>query len=379
MTKNSVVVVGCIFVILLSASSTQAADASKTLKDAVNSKSYILVDPAESWPYPGGLLVTLPNAKTATFIDIPQALKPTATSEAADFLARSKTSKFTLSAILTGMASIITGNPGAGFGHSSNTKVDQINATVTKITFQDAQGIVRSHDDVKGTVRNWLNSGYEVMVVGVAATTNKISVTTNSSTNLDISFNGSTVSKCSDSSGDSNKSNSSANNSDSSGSGTSGSSSAGSGASSGTQSGANSGQNSPSSNGTNSGSGSSAASPQSKSSPSSSLPGGELHLCISGSSSVALNSDKPLVFAVAAYRAQFVKDANGTIVKDASGQNDVDLQPAFSLPPGGQAENTEAGKKCPSGQNPNECKVSVKVASAVPSHWTKALWGEPIK
>src|SRR5208283_503251 len=167
-------------------------------------------------------LVILPNGKTATFIDVPQGAKPSATSETADFLAQSKAKKFSLSAILTGMASIIIGNPGAGFGHFSNTKVDQINASVSKITFQDAQGIIKAHDDVKKTVRDWLHSGYEVMVVGMAATTDKISVTTSSSTNLDLAFNGSVVSKCSDASGDSNKTNSSGNNSNSTGSGTGG-------------------------------------------------------------------------------------------------------------------------------------------------------------
>jgi hypothetical protein len=382
MAKNSLVVVGCISAMFMLAFPCRAADATKTLKEALNSRSYILLDPAESWPYAGGLLVIKPNAKTATFIDIPQAAKPSATSETNAFLAQSKSAKFTLNAVLTGLASLITGNPGAGFGHSSSTKVDQISGTVSKITFGDAQKVIKSHDDIATTVRSWMNSGYQVMVVGLTVSTEKISVATNSTTNLDLAFNGSVVSKCSDASGDSTKSNS-AGSTNSSGGGTSGSSNAGAGAGATTPTSASSGQNPPSSTGANSSQqGSSAGSPQSsapKTSSSSSGPGGELHMCISGSSSVSLNSDKPLIFAVAAYRAEFVKDASGTIEKDASGLDNIDLQPAFSISPGGQAENSDAEKKCVAGQDPGECSVSVKVAAGVPTKWTSKHWGERIE
>jgi len=103
-------------------------------------------------------------------------------------------------------------------------------------------------------------------------------------------------------------------------------------------------------------------------------------MCLAPSSSVSLDSDKPLVFAVAAYRAVFVKDpTTGNIVKDATGQDDIDLQPAYTVSPGGQAENSDAKEKCPPGQKPNECVLSVKVAEAVPSNWIEKHWGEPIK
>lgn len=381
MAKNSLVVVGCISAMLMLAFPCRAADATKTLKEALNSRSYILLDPAESWPYAGGLLVIKPNAKTATFIDVPQAAKPSATSETNAFLAQSKSGKFTLSAVLTGLASLITGNPGAGFGHSSSTKVDQISGTVSKITFEDARKVIKSHDDIAATVRSWMNGGYQVMVVGLTVSTEKISVATNSTTNLDLAFNGSVVSKCTDDSGDSTKSNS-AGSTNSSGGGTKGSSNPAAGAGATTPPGASSGQNPPNSTGANPSQGGSAGSPQSsapKTSSSSSGPGGELHMCISRSSSVSLNSDKPLIFAVAAYRAEFVKDASGAIEKDASGLDSIDLQPAFSISPGGQAENSEAEKKCAAGQDPSECSVSVKVAAGVPSQWTSKYWGERIE
>lgn len=370
MNKHSVVVSLCVFGMLFPPPKIYGADANKTLKEAVNSKSFILVNPAESWPYPGGLLVIPPKAKSATFIDLPKSVtRPDTAPASAAFLAQSKQKKFTIGAILTGLASIITGNPGGVFGHSSNSKVDQINSTGSKIIYDDARNLIRG-DAVQGRVLQWLHvPGQQVMVVAVVLNTKKISVSTDSSTNLDLAFNGSSVSKCSQTSEASNSATSSPGkdsaNSDSGGSktntstndkGTSGSSSV-----------AKDKASQPSAAGANS----STADSQTKSpSTTPSLPGGELHVCLSGNSSVTLDSDQPLVFAVAAYRAQIV---------NTNGKEEVDLQPAYSLTPGGEAESNEVKRKCPAGQDPNECAVSVKVAATVPSHWTKVAWGEPIK
>src|SRR5258708_35290454 len=103
MTKSALVALLAALVVGFSTLSVgQTEKTNKDLKTVLNSKSYILVSPAESWLYPGGFLVS--TGKTTTFIDLPTAVtKPDSKTVSVDFAAEQTTKKFSIGAILTGL------------------------------------------------------------------------------------------------------------------------------------------------------------------------------------------------------------------------------------------------------------------------------------
>ena len=114
------------------------------------------------------------------------------------FAATKKTSKFSLSAVLTGMAALIGGNPGIGLGHSKTATFQQLVAKGTRVELPQIQDLLKN-SMIKDTLRGWLETkGQRVFIAGNVLTTTEYSVNVDSSTNIDASFNGSVVSKCND-------------------------------------------------------------------------------------------------------------------------------------------------------------------------------------
>src|ERR1019366_6393041 len=171
------------------------SDATTHLKQVLNTKGYMLASPAISWPYAGGFLVATKDG--ATFIDLPSNIeRPKGLPAQADFPAVTQSSKFSLTAVLTGMAALIGGNPGVGFGHSKNFTFQELKAQGQRITFEQAGDILKDAG-VNAQVSKWLsNPKQQVYIVGVVLTTSELSAKSDSATNIDLSFNGSPVSKC---------------------------------------------------------------------------------------------------------------------------------------------------------------------------------------
>jgi hypothetical protein len=339
-----------------------AGDSStKPLKTVLNSKGYMLADPAINYPYPGGFLVA--NNKSTSFIDLPSNISTPSTQDVtADFFAEKQNKKFSLTAILTGMAALIGGNPGAGFGHTSNLTFQELKATGARITYAQALSIL-NNENAQSTLNKWLSTkNTRVFIIASVLKTNKLSISTDSAWNGDLSFNGSPVSKCADASSGS-SSNSSSNSGSGSSNSTGGGSSNSSSASQATSgnSGAQ-GSNSPSSpSGASSNSGgsnqnSNSSNSSTATSNSSSQPGGELHLCISNSTTVSMNSDGPLVFAASAYE----------ITKDkATGALNID--PILGNSPSGTFEEQVISQK----KNPTQGNNILKKLN---SEWQKQSW-----
>lgn len=167
------------------------------LKKVLNSKGYILSDPAQNWAYPGGFLVT--TDKQTAFIELPSDVsKPITSVISADFLKEDVRKKFSLGAILSGMTSLIRGNPGLGLGHSRSMVFAELAATGEKIEYGQAQDLVKQQT-ISDTVKQWLKTpGRQVMIVSAVLMTKKLSITTNATTNVDITYNGNILSHCSD-------------------------------------------------------------------------------------------------------------------------------------------------------------------------------------
>src|SRR5664280_2261971 len=139
---------------LLAIASCFGSDNTAPLKKVLNSKGYVLANPATSWPYAGGFLVA--NKKSATFIDLPSAIeRPKAKDGTADFMAESGNSSFSVGAILTGMLSVIGGSPGGNVSHAANQSFHELKATGSKITLEQA-GDLLDKPQVKAAVAKWL-------------------------------------------------------------------------------------------------------------------------------------------------------------------------------------------------------------------------------
>jgi hypothetical protein len=325
------------FIVLSSSAATDNSNA--PLKKVLNSKGYFLGSPATNWPYAGGFIVTL--GKSANFVDLPSTIqKPETQSGIVDFMAEKKTSGFSLSAVLTGMQALIGGNPGGGIGHQSNLTFQELKAQGSKINLGQANDILKN-SDVKAQIDKWLHTpNQQVFIIGETLSTTEISVSSSSTWNGDLSFNGSPVSKCNDTT--SSKDSASKTTSTSS-NGAGGASSAPSDSTSKAASGAPKN--------------SSPASKSSKSSATPTTPGGELHLCTNGSNTITMKTDTPLVFAVGAYKVIRSKGA-------AAG--DFELQPVFVTTGGGTlAEDSDARKNL---------AHSAKLAEAVSTTWGREAW-----
>ena len=267
------------------------ADSSmEPLRQVLNSKNYWLVNPAISWPYPGGFVVS--TSRSTTFVDLPVA-HPDAKPITVAFAATKKTNKFSLSAILTGMAALIGGNPGIGLGHSKTTTFQQVVAKGSRIELPQIHALL-NNTTIKESLKGWLNTkGQRVFIAGNVLTTTQYSVNVDSSTNIDASFNGSVVSKCSDANAgqDPSSKNGKASSNDTPASTTVDTSKSSTTSSS---------KATKTVNKSNSTKGASTSSSP-PATDATGQPGGELHVCLSSSNAITLKTDVPLVFAIGAY------------------------------------------------------------------------------
>jgi hypothetical protein len=308
------------------------SDATTQLKQVLNSKGYILVSPATDWPYAGGFLVAVKDS--ATFIDLPSNIgRPNSLPATADFPALKQTSRFSLTAVLTGMAALIGGNPGAGFGHTRTFDFKELKAQGKRITYEQAGDILKD-TGVMAQVGKWLSDPkQQVYIVGVVLTTSELSASTDSATHVDLSFNGSPVSTCTSSSSPAKPSTGS----NSTSSAPSAAGPAGSGSANTAKKAAN--KSKTSTNPT--------ASTAATAAPSASSPGGELHFCNSSNNAITMKTDTPLVFGAAAYK-----------VTSAGGK--LELQPYFSVA-AGSIESTQATDY-------------PKKVGTIPLQWKKEAW-----
>ena len=314
-----------------------------------NSRGFFLADPAEDWTYVGGFLVAAKNQ--ATFYDLPGSVTKPATQKArASFYAEDHTHKFSLKVVLTGLDAIIGGNPGGGFGVNSNLILKQIDAEglrasplVLQLTLKDPQ--------IEPIVKDWLKDhGTRVYIVGLTLQTKNLSIQSDSSGNLDLSFNGNPASTCPDSSTPSNKDNGSNSNQPAAkppagpqkGPGPSASALTASSESEGMQSTAGQSQGA---------------------SPSSNRPGGELHVCVTKSNKVTLTNDNPLVFAAGGFEVTL----KGT---------ELHMSPIMSVPKNDSGFNEYYNYTTGTGlaPAPEFTKPQVKTASELAPNWTRAQW-----
>jgi hypothetical protein len=311
--------VACCLLLIPSCATAQQTNAA--LKSTLNSKGYILASPAESWPYPGGFL--LANKKSTTFIDLPGDVeRPTTEPSHADFMAEQHRGRTGISVILTGLVSLIGGNPGVTFTNTNNVTFKELSADGTRIKYQQAAMILDS-PRVKDQVNEWMKSGLQVYIIANVLTTKKISIASDSNTAIGISFNGSSASKCDEVSASSSEA-SSNNKAKSKDPGTSGSDKNGKSTESAPpsdttdakkDSGA-SDKNTPASNAPSKPSADTTAGGKKDSSGNtadkgSTSPGGELHFCHGVANTVTMNTDQPLVFAAAAFQVD--RDKSGKL------------------------------------------------------------------
>lgn len=320
----------------------------------LNQKGFNLVDPAESWIYPGGLVVA--NKKNATFVALPAGLTPpTPTAGTADFAQQTANSSFNLSAILSGFTAILGGNPGVKFAHDSKSTLKEIKATSALITDDDARAIIQN-STVMNRIKEWLAvKGTTVYVVHSTLLTKDFSLTKSSTWGGDLTFNGSTPPDCS--ANGSSSASSTAAGTTTGGNTPSNSTSGGTSANGSTSSGGSSG-------GKSSGGSSSANSSGATSNSGSSSPGGTLHLCKSSDNTISMSTDIPLVFAASA----------NSIGKNSDGTLNV-YPVVVTLPVGSLSEMEAQGNGSGGGQQkPNP---QIPLGSTIPSHWSHTAWPGP--
>jgi len=305
------------------AASAQAVD---PFKKVLNADGYILISPAQDWAYPGGLLFVNKGSKLpSTFVDLPDALKPQTKPARVVFPAGTTKKTFSLSAILTGFATMIGGNPGLGVGHQSTTDFKQLEATGTRIN-DDAGSKILQNPEVKRKVHDWISNPSHKHLAFMAATvltTSEFSLTTSSKWNADFSFNGSPLKQCDAASPSPNLNT------------------------------VNASTPTTTSTAPKNGTatlkkpGSAATTPNAAASAATSaLPGGELHFCYSNDNTLSMKTKKPLIFAIAAWR----------ITESSVGA--LEIEPIFAITPNGEEKTT--------GKDPT--------ASLLPEKLTRSRW-----
>lgn len=325
-------------------------DATAPLKQILNGQGYILISPAESWPYAGGLLVAK-GKNSATFVDLPSSVsRPAVQSplDTIDFPAMTVKKQFSLKLILTGLSSILGGNPGFGIGSNKSLTFKELKAQAQRLSFEDARTIANSvakSPELKDDLSSWLgDKNTQVFVIGVIATTTAFSVSADNNFNADLSFNGTLGLTCpGGTSSDPSQAKSAQT-----------ATTPGQPAQKPTAQASNTSQNQSTPGATQNNQKSSTASsatstaktagnptPAAASVPAG--PGGELHYCFSSENTLSMQTDKPLAFAAGAYRMS----KNGT--------GGIELEPIFSITPGGRAESTS----------------HVQRASAISPRWTR--------
>jgi hypothetical protein len=327
-----------------------SANAADKLQKILNKEGYNVVNPAKSWIYPGGLVVA--TKKQASFVELPTGTAvPHPQSGQVDFLQATAQSSFSFSAMLTGLTSIIGGNPGLNVAHASSSDLQEIKATASLINDDDARNILND-PKVKQRIKEWLAiKGTSVYIVHETALTNKISLTASGNTQVDAIFSGPAPSKCSDGSGGAAGGTTTGGGNAATGAAggtTTGGGNAATGAAGGTTTGGGNAATG-AAGGTTTGGGAAAA-----------LPGGTLHVCTSGTQTILMNTDTPLVFATALNKV--------TLGPDGS----LKAFPVVSVINSGTVGDI-MGVGHPTGQLPN---LSIGSTPAL-NHWTKQAWPGP--
>ena len=289
----------------LVASSSLAADDTAYLKKVLSSKGFFGSGEGESWPYAGGFLVMKNNGGILTFHDLPPGVrKPKADDRAAMvFPAVDATKNFSFATILQGLAHIV-GSPGIGLGHSSSVHFAQLSAQASRISDFEAKGLVNSQ--TMPQIRTWLDTGYRVFVIGIVLSTKNISVSSDSKTNLDLTFNEKPVSNCATDTKSQNTNDNSKPSLTNAGSASSASSTGASKSKSSSSPSTGSASASPGNAKTNSAKSNAASNAKNPSKASGSSSGGSgLHVCMASSSKLSMKNDVPLVFAAGAYEVDW--------------------------------------------------------------------------
>jgi|ERR1051325_1685845 hypothetical protein len=336
---------------LLLISSSFASDTTSDFRKILGAQGYFGTASGESWPYPGGFLVMKKNGGILTFIDPPEDVRPKKANYQTItkvFPSVEKTSKFSLSVVLEGLEAIIGGNPGIGLGHSADLKFAQLTAKGSAISNERAEQLVNSK--TMPEIGAWIQSGHRVFVVGVALSTKNISISTDSSTNIDATWNGKPASTCTKSDDKKDKPSSD----DKTKPGAKPSSSSPKGlkgmswrvpADTPQEQGA-SNQGNPIS-----------STKQTK-------PGGELHFCKQGSNKLSFKTDDPLIFALGAYE---VVNTDATALRH--------LEPVMTVPKNSgpfneiQASPGSKGPFAPEMTTPN-----VAVTDSSEPKWKHLSW-----
>jgi hypothetical protein len=346
---------------LLLTSSSLASDSTSDFRKVLSGQGYFGSAAGESWPYPGGFLVMKKNGGKLTFIDPPSEMKPE-DKDVADvtksFPALEENDKITLSIVLQGLEAIIGGNPGIGLGHSADLKFAQLDAQGSMITYDRADGLV--NDETKDEIDFWIKSGHRVFVVGVALSTKNISVSTDTSTNIDATWNGSAASTCSNDDGNKKDNSNGSDNSNPDAKPKANSSKplgiAGANWSSPLGS-LRSSFASTSDVALNQGTSNQGNSSQAGTKPT--KPGGDLHFCKQDSNKLNLKTDRPLVFALGAYE---VVNTNASARRH--------LEPVMSVPKNSGPINS-VGPPAPDMTPPN-----VELADSSDPRWGHLSWND---
>ncbi|MHB1958797.1 MAG: hypothetical protein ACYCO5_07170 [Acidobacteriaceae bacterium] len=253
------------------AATPREASCQSTLQALLTKSDYSQVQPANSWTYPGGLVVV--RNKRARFIDIPADLVPAYKSGSASFTAQTKTSSMNLAIVLKGFAALLGFNPGAGFNHANSVVIAQIDASAQRIAFQQAENII-ADNRVNSVIKQWMASGLKVYVVYNVLLTKRISIVSSGNLGAYVSAS-STAAKCASTS----SSQSDTNTSSAKGSSIAHTASA---LAAGVES----------------------ATPSQAKSATTDLPGGSAQFCYSGGNTLTLQSKTPLVFATQIFEVQ---------------------------------------------------------------------------
>lgn len=260
--------------VLLPLDETASAQKVTSLDRFINSKRYNAIDPAVDWWYPGGFVVV--TKQGTGFFRLPDpSLVPKADSGTAVFPKQTSDSNFSLSALLTGLLSLIGGNPGIGISAKTQSDFSGVAASASLIDNTTATQLA-NNPKIKPQIDMWFSDKktkvYSVLTVVSSST---LALTTSHSVEVDLSFNGSNPTKC-----QSNSSGGNAGSTDGSGS----TASSGNGGSSGSGAGSTT---------TAASTGTSGAASNS----SSTDPGGTAQLCLSGDKSVSISAPKSVDFA----------------------------------------------------------------------------------
>lgn len=161
-------------------------DPTQQLQSVLNKSDYNLINPANNFVYPGGLLVA--DNKHASFWGLPAAVaKP----DTADFQAawpKEELSKsFSLAAAISALLKVFSG--GASVNHTSQLTLDQLNAAGKEVQAGALDSLI-TNPAIVAKVKSWLAdpAHYRVYFVSGVLASTSISISTSSGTSVAGAF-----------------------------------------------------------------------------------------------------------------------------------------------------------------------------------------------